>query len=143
MTSGTTFGTAVIGQSSVTCAQTYNYTSGNSFRGGGAYFRLVGGGNLTPTTASNNQNSGASTVSASISVTQGQVLFACAHMSNGGSHTLSTNSGSLTQYDLANETVGMGACAVITGASGTVTVTMTNGGTNNTQGDSICLAAYG
>ena len=143
-TSGTTFGTGVIGQSSVTCAQTYNYTSGNSFRGGGAYFKVSGLGSATPSaTASAQQSNAASTVSTSISVTSGQIVLVIAHMSNGGGHTLSTSSGTLSQYSLADETVGMGAAGLIQGASGTVTVTMTNGGTNNTQGDSICLATYG
>ncbi len=140
----------LVGDTTLTIAQTTNPGSGQSFRAGAAMFRLENGSGAFAIreTTSNTVNGGSQqggSVSITPTVSSNEHVFICGHASQGDNttSTLSASNGTLTRYEGVSEPQGSGEFAVLTGATNpTITLTSTET-SSSSQGLAVACMVIG
>ena len=140
----------LVGDTTLSIAQTTNPGSGQSFRAGAAMFRLENGGvGFSISDTASNTFNGGSTNGGSVSITptvsSNEIVFICGHASSGDgtTNTISASNGTLTRYEGVTEPQGSGEYAVLTGATNpTITLTSTDNASSS-QGLAVAAMVIG
>lgn len=134
----------IAGDTTLTIAKTTASVS-LSFRSAMSVYRVNNGVSGSVSAGGSQATTSSNTITASNSSTDNKLIVVASHMAEGGSHSLSTTNGTLTQHDLINSgsNNGDGQSGFITGCTGTNSVTLTRvSGTSAGGRDAIVTAVF-